>query len=243
MPLKDTGPVRLISKSVKDYYKDMLFAQRLKQCYEIASPRIQQYLKAEIDHVLKKINPRDIVLELGCGYGRVLYHLAQKASVAIGIDTSFSSLEMAKETIGDFSNCCLFNMDAVQLAFCNRVFDCVVCVQNGISAFHVDQQDLIKESIRVTSQGGRVLLSSYSDRFWDERLEWFIAQSEAGLLGEIDYEKTQKGVIVCKDGFTAATMRASDFLMLTQGMDLCVKIEEVDGSSVFYEIITPRSER
>ena len=183
-----------------DYYEDKLSAERLKRCYEIASPRIRQYLKAEIAYVLKKIHPSDIVLELGCGYGRILPALAQRAGTVIGIDTSLASLILASKMRANISNCRLMNMNAVQLAFNDRVFDCVVCIQNGISAFHLDQRDLVRESARVAKPGGRVLFSSYSDKFWEERLKWFEMQSEAGLLGEIDYERTRSGVIVCKDG-------------------------------------------
>ncbi len=226
---------------MKNYYADKLSANRLKQCYEIASPRIQQYLQAEIDYVLGKIDPDNIVLELGCGFGRVLYPLIHKTKKVIGIDTSLASLKMAKKILERFSNCFLFNMDAVHLAFQDREMDLVVCVQNGISAFHVDQKDLIEESIRVTRPGGRVLFSSYSDRFWEERLEWFKVQSEAHLLGEIDFNRTQRGTIVCRDGFTATTVRPPDFLELIRNMNLQVQIEEIDGSSIFYEIAIPLS--
>ena len=134
------------------------------------------------------------------------------------------------------SNCHLLNMDAIQLAFSDRVFDLVVCIQNGISAFHVDQQTLIQESIRVTKSGGKVLFSSYSDKFWEPRIEWFQLQADAGLLGEIDYEKTRNGVIVCKDGFKATTVRPKQFLSITRELSLKAKIVEVDESSIFCEI-------
>jgi 2-polyprenyl-6-hydroxyphenyl methylase/3-demethylubiquinone-9 3-methyltransferase len=127
-------------------------------------------------------------------------------------------------------------MDAARLGFQDRAFDCVVCIQNGISAFHVDKQVLISESVRVTRPGGNVLFSSYSDKFWKHRLEWFERQSEAGLLGEIDYENTKDGVIVCKDGFTATTVRGEDFLSLTARLNASVRIVEVDESSLFCEI-------
>jgi len=45
--------------SDKRYYNEKLSADKLKSCYEIAPPRIQQYLEAEVNHVLKKINPED----------------------------------------------------------------------------------------------------------------------------------------------------------------------------------------
>lgn len=219
------------------YYSDKLSAERLKRCYEIAPPRVRQYLEAEVNHVLQKIRLGDTVLELGCGYGRILPRLAQKARWVIGIDTSVSSLLLGREMFCGISNCHLLNMDAVQLAFRDRIFDRVVCIQNGISAFHVNQRDLIRESIRVAKPGGIVLFSSYSDKFWKDRLEWFQLQSEAGILGKIDSEKTRDGVIKCKDGFTATTVQPHQFLSLTAEFNADTRIVEVDESSLFCEII------
>jgi hypothetical protein len=115
-------------------------------------------------------------------------------------------------------------------------FDGVICIQNGISAIHVDQKDLIQESIRVTKPCGLVLFSTYSEKFWDDRLHWFQLQADAGLLGEIDYEKTGDGVIICKDGFKATTVSPEQFLKLISGMNVQATIVEVDESSIFCEI-------
>ena len=48
-------------------------------------------------------------------------------------------------------------------------FDVVVCIQNGISAFHVDRRLLIERAVRLARQGGQVLFSTYSERFWPDR--------------------------------------------------------------------------
>ncbi len=218
------------------YYSKKLSALRLKQCYEIAPPRVRQYLEAEINHILDRTRPGDHVLELGCGYGRVLLPLAEKVGFVIGIDTSYPNLLLGRQTISSIHNALLLEMNVVQLGFRDRIFDLVVCVQNGISAFHVNPQDLIRESIRVTKPGGTVLFSSDSDKFWDHRLEWFQLQSDAGLLGETDVEKTGGGVIVCKDGFRATTVGPEEFLSLTSDLDAETKIVEVDESSLFCEI-------
>jgi ubiquinone/menaquinone biosynthesis C-methylase UbiE len=220
----------------KDYYTDRLSADRLERCYEIASPRVQQYLKAEVDHVLGRINPGDIVLELGCGYGRVLQALAERASLSVGIDTSIASLMLARQRLSSLSRWALGQMDAVNLAFSGEVFDRVICIQNGISAFHVDQKGMIQESLRVTRKGGTVLFSSYSEKFWDSRLAWFEEQVRAGLLGEIDYLQSRDGRIACKDGFTASTVGAGQFLSLVSEIGADAKIVEVDESSLFCEI-------
>lgn len=221
---------------MKGYYEQKLSAGRLKKVYEIARPRVQQYFAAELSHVLEKIKPGDKVLDLGCGYGRIMPELAQKAGSVIGIDNSEPSLMLAQETIAGISNCLLATMNAVQMGFMKHTFDVVICIQNGISAFHVDQKEFIKESIRVTKPGGIALFSSYSEKFWDQRLEWFQMQADAGLLGEIDYEKTGSGVIICKDGFKATTVTPDRFLALTSDLGVEVDIVEVDESSLFCEI-------
>ena len=224
------------------YYSDKLSAERLRRCYEIAPLRVRQYLEAEVNHILQKISPGDVVLELGCGYGRIFPRLAQKAGWVIGIDTSLATLLLGQKMLSGISNYHLLNMNALQLAFRDQIFDRVVCIQNGISAFHVNQRDLIQESIRVAKPGGTILFSSYSDKFWKDRLEWFQLQSEAGLLGKIDHEKTRNGMIVCKDGFTATTVRPHQFLSLTAEFDVATRIVEVDESSLFCEIIPHETE-
>ena len=219
-----------------DYYSDKLSAERLKRVYEIAPPRVQQYFEAEVNHVMEKLHAGDLVLDLGCGYGRVIPSLARRAKSIVGIDTSFASLLMGQEMLSGISNYHLLQINALHLAFRDNSFDVVICIQNGISAFHVNQKELIKESIRVTKPEGTILFSSYSEKFWNHRLEWFRLQSEAGLLGEIDYENTKDGVIVCKDGFTATTVKPEQFISLTSDLNVDAKIVEVDESSVFCEI-------
>jgi 2-polyprenyl-6-hydroxyphenyl methylase/3-demethylubiquinone-9 3-methyltransferase len=219
-----------------EYYADSLSAGRLKRVYDLATPRVLQYLKAEIDHVLEHLKSDDTVLELGCGYGRVLPELAETARFVVGIDLAVDSLRFGPKLLRDVPNVCLAAMDAVRLGFEDETFDVVACIQNGISAFHVDQRELIEEALRVTRPGGIALFSSYSEKFWEPRLEWFRLQAKEGLLGELDEEKTGNGCIVCKDGFTATTVSPDEFLELSANLDAYVNIVEVDGSSVFCEL-------
>lgn len=218
------------------YYAEKLSAERLKRCYEIAPPRVKQYLEAEIEYVLDKLKATDRVLELGCGYGRVLQRLLGKSEKIVGIDTSFTSLRMTREFIGNSPSCHLIEMDAAELGFRKDCFDAVVCIQNGISAFAVNQRKLIEESVRVIRPGGIALFSSYSEHFWKDRLGWFRLQAKQGLIGEIDEAATGKGIIVCKDGFKASTVGPDDFAALTSGLPVLSKITEVDRSSLFCEI-------
>ena len=219
-----------------NYYAQKLSAERLRLCYEIAPPRIKQYLQAEIDFVLAKIKTSDLVLELGCGYGRVLQKILKKAKTVVGIDNSDASVRLGQEEIGEVSSLHILEMDAVNLGFKQGQFNVVVCIQNGLSAFRVDQRRLIEEAMRVTRSGGTVLFSSYSERFWNDRLGWFRLQSKLGLIGEIDEAATGNGVIVCKDGFRASTVSPDEFFLLASSLNIDPVFTEVDGSSTFYEI-------
>ncbi|GAK60362.1 hypothetical protein U27_00253 [Candidatus Vecturithrix granuli] len=218
------------------YYTEKLAAERLMRCYEIAPPRIRQYLEAEIEFCLSKITPADTVLELGCGYGRMLQRLIDKAQTVIGIDTSLSSLQLARKLLRNASALHLFCMNAIALGVADQTCDVVLCIQNGVSAFHVEQRVLLQEAVRVVRPGGKVLFSSYSEKFWTYRLEWFRLQAAHGLIGEIDEEATGNGVIVGKDGFHATTVSPEDFRTLAADAGFPATIVEVDHSSVLCEI-------
>jgi 2-polyprenyl-6-hydroxyphenyl methylase/3-demethylubiquinone-9 3-methyltransferase len=127
-------------------------------------------------------------------------------------------------------------MDAASLAFQDEKFDVVVCIQNGISAFKVNPQHLIQECVRITKSNGICLFSSYCEEFWEPRLEWFRLQSEEGLLGEIDWDETKDGTIVCYDGFKATTTSVHDFESLSRSVGIRPRNVKVDNSSLFLEI-------
>jgi SAM-dependent methyltransferase len=223
------------------YYDKKLAASSLEHCYQLAPPRVQQYLRAEVDFVAGRLRPTDVVLDLGCGYGRTLPDLARAAAFVVGIDTSEPSLALARERLGAFSNVLLAKMDASRLAFVDGSFDAVICIQNGISAFHVDQRELVREALRVLKPDGTAMFSSYSDRFWEHRLAWFEAQASAGLIGEIDRRRTGNGVITCTDGLTLTAVEQAEFTGLIAGLDAEVESTEVDESSWFYVLRRPPS--
>jgi len=50
---------------MKGYYRKKLAAERLQTCYEIAPPRVKEYLESEIDFVLERTAISQTVLELG----------------------------------------------------------------------------------------------------------------------------------------------------------------------------------
>jgi SAM-dependent methyltransferase len=219
------------------YYRERLSGVRLFRCYEVASERIRRYLDAEVEFVVSNVGGAGLVLELGCGYGRVMKAVSRFVSRVVGNDVSRESLEFASSYMESCRNYDVFLMDASRMGFSSGVFDCVFCVQNGISAFGVDRKRLVAEAVRVTKDRGVILFSSYSPKIWEARLEWFRKQSLFGLVGEIDEERTCDGTIVCKDGFRATTVSGDEFVELFGELGLDASIIEVDKSSVFCRVV------
>jgi SAM-dependent methyltransferase len=220
-------------RGMEDYYAERLAAEKLRLCYEIAPPRIQQYLRAELDFALEFIHAGDAVLDLGCGYGRTLPELAARAGSVTAIDNAPASIALARETIAPLANVEVLEMDAGALQFADGTFSVVLCLQNGISAFHRDPATLLREALRTCRPSGIALFSTYAEKFWPDRLEWFALQAEAGLLGEIDRERTKDGFIACKDGFTATTFTPDQFRSLAAVLAADFTLTEVDESSLF----------
>lgn len=214
-----------------NYYAEKLNSQKLFQVYETKIPRVKQYLQAEIDFVKENLSDTQRVLELGAGYGRIMRELAPYCGSIVGIDISEESVELGKEYLKDYHNASIAVMDVHRMKF-HQPFDVILCLQNGLSAMRSDVS-VLHAMIENLAPGGVAYFSSYSAKFWDFRLKWFEEQASKGLLGEIDYEKTKNGVIICKDGFQATTQSPEDFQKIGQELGYPYQLQEVDESSVF----------
>jgi 2-polyprenyl-6-hydroxyphenyl methylase/3-demethylubiquinone-9 3-methyltransferase len=217
------------------YYSRHLAGERLRRCYELAPPPVVRYLEAETSFILERISGHSRVLELGCGYGRVLADVQRRTSHLVGIDTAHESLRLARRLLGPESACRLIETDAEALGLRCDSFDLVFCIQNGLSAFNVDPKRVVAEAIRVARSGSRIICTSYSPRLWPHRLEWFRIQSAHGLLGEIDEQATGEGIIVCRDGFRAGTLGPDDFRTLLGAFGIIPNIVDLDGLSTCCE--------
>ncbi|MBU0517384.1 class I SAM-dependent methyltransferase [bacterium] len=218
------------------YYADKLSGERLDLCYQIAPPRVQQYLNAEIKHCLSLIGSKDRVLEIGCGYGRVLHRIAEVTKHAVGIDNSAENLRYGRYRFHLLERMAFNLMEAEDLAFEDSQFDVTLCIQNGLSAIKGNTIKIVEECLRVTKPGGRCLFSSYTDEFWPDRLEWFQMQAEEKCVGKIIQGLTGNGVIVCEDGFRATTMGRADYLEIAMTLNTDAVFTVVDGSSLFCKI-------
>jgi len=219
-------------EAVKNYYSGKLNAALLMEVYRTDLERVRQYLQAEISYVAGYLTGTERVLELGAGYGRIMKEIAPFAASILGLDISVDSVLFGREYLKDIPNCSLETADAHLIEYRSE-FEMVLCLQNGLSAMKGDPLNLVTRGVNALVKGGKAFFSTYSDKFWGPRVEWFEEQANKGLLGEIDRERTKDGKIVCLDGFTATTFSRDDLDGMGRATGLPYVIEEVDESSLF----------
>lgn len=204
----------------------------MRQVYALANDSVQAYLSGEIEFCRSKIRPGDKVLELGCGYGRIIKELASERHFVTGVDNAPSNIEATQSYLQDTDNVDVKLLDVQSLDFDDYSFDLVLCLQNGLSAFGLDPLVVLKEAWRVTKPSGRLVCSTYNDAFWPERLAWFRDQADAELLGAIDEEKTANGVIACTDGFVSRSTSEEDFQRFAESLCLNVDVSNLASGSL-----------
>ncbi len=218
-----------------NYYLENMNALKLYSVYQTQIERVKQYLYREIEFVQSQLPPGSTVLEMGAGYGRVMKRLSPGAKFIYGFDISESSVAFGQEYLKQCQNCRLSVLNVLELDG-KMKFDAVLCLQNGLSAIKGNSGRLVEIATGLLKEDGKAFFSSYSAKFWDVRLAWFQEQADKGLLGEIDYDNTGDGKIVCRDGFTATTFSFDDMERLGEASGFQYMVQEVDDSSIFLTI-------
>lgn len=216
----------------ENYYTKRLNAQHLFQVYQTRYPKVRQYLESEIAFVRSQFKGIESVLELGAGYGRIMKELAANCKEIVGIDISEENVQFGQEYLSGVLNANIQVMDAHNIQL-DMPFDVVLCLQNALSAMKTEPLDYVKKITALLSPGGRAFISSYSEKFWEHRLMWFLEQAQKGLLGEVDMERSKNGIIVSKDGFRAITYSQDDMHSIGKESGFPYEIREVDDSSIF----------
>ncbi|MCP4430248.1 MAG: class I SAM-dependent methyltransferase [Gammaproteobacteria bacterium] len=220
---------------IDNYYLRRLSGNHLKQVYDLADSKVVAYLKGEIEFCRRFIAPGYRVLELGCGYGRILKSLASSEYHLEGIDNAPDNIELALEHVGLLQNVSVRKADVTSIDSPDNSYDLVLCMQNGLSAFGNNPLNVVRESCRVLNETGKLICCTYSEKIWPDRLKWFREQSNAGLLSPVDEGKTGNNIVVCQDGFTSSAMSRSEFKFISNELNLAHEIYEIESGSLICE--------
>lgn len=107
------------------------------------------------------INPTDVVLEIGCGVGRVGKHLASRCQRWTGADVSPHMLKFAAERLANFSNVEFVELSGNDLRpIADRSIDLVYCTVVFMHLEGWDRYSYVEEAFRVLRPGGKLYVDN-----------------------------------------------------------------------------------
>jgi SAM-dependent methyltransferase len=119
------------------------------------------------DRVIEALapQPRERVLDVGCGTGGVALRAARTGAEVVGVDISADQLAKARAAAEADGLAIRFDEeDCQQLPYAAGAFDVVVSVFGAI--FAPDRERTASELARVTRAGGRLLLTAWPEDAW-----------------------------------------------------------------------------
>lgn len=140
------------------------FANIFRDWAEHSEGEVRTFLRAEIRYLKTHLKKDARVLDVGCGYGRVL-KLLQKGSWELwGMDNSSSELRQAKQYIGRAPNIHLVLGDVRKTGFSQEFFDVAYVTGNTFGNLGRSKVPILKELTRIVRKGGSIIVTTYNEK-------------------------------------------------------------------------------
>jgi SAM-dependent methyltransferase len=127
------------------------------------------------------VQPGDLVLDLGCGFGRHAYEFARRGASIVALDAGRDEVTQVRATFGvmaeegeidlDRSRIGAVQGDALHLPFADGTFDRVVCSE--VLEHLLDDEGAMAELSRVLSPSGTMAVTV--PRFGPELINWALS--------------------------------------------------------------------
>lgn len=164
-----------------DFFARKEQAEFISRVYAETPLVIQKYFRQESELLQKSLAGAHRVLEVGCGFGRVLESVPGDVTYS-GVDISRHNLAEAKSRNPRGDWIC---GDATSLPFKPGSFDVVFCVQNTLGNMEGLEEKVMSEMRRVCRSRGRVILSVYSEDSFETRRLWYDRLVDIGIFRRV----------------------------------------------------------
>lgn len=142
-----------------------------EQVLEAPTPAYKELFEAEQKYLVENITPGTKVLDIGCGEGRNMASiLKQTPYVLYGIDNDQKAVDDALKNFNGIDTVKVIKAEAINLPFENETFDTAIMFH---VFYNLDKQKIqaLKESARVLKKEGILILSTFAETAFEERMK------------------------------------------------------------------------
>lgn len=182
-----------------------------------------EWTKKEIIEFTKFLKNDSVVLEVGCGWGRILKSLAPHCKKIIGIDNSDVEIKEAKFFLADVSNSEMFYEDGEKTHFPDDYFDVIILAGNTFGNLGDKKEKVINEITRILKESGKILLSVYANGAKDLRIK---AYRDIGLKADLK----EDGTVIFEGGLLSEEFSKQQLEIIFKKFGL--KVQFVDINSI-----------
>jgi ubiquinone/menaquinone biosynthesis C-methylase UbiE len=152
-----------------ELYDRNYFLSHCEGYREFAAGVLSSRLKKALRYLPDKEKQR--ILDIGCGRGEFVQHLAKRGHSCEGIDYSRDAIDIAGECAGKsldkqgLQNCRFQIMDAQAMQFDNDVFDAIFMLDVVEHLHPLELDRVFQESRRVLKPGGKLIIHTVPNKW------------------------------------------------------------------------------
>ncbi len=163
------------------YSKEYFLSDRCDGYKEFLNNKDLSYIKKK---QLKLLAPQkgDMILDIGCGRGEVLYHCAKNQAVVFGIDYSKDALKISRTTLEEAGKAYLCCSLASPLPFKSEIFDKIIIGDVIEHLTPEDTENCIMELSRILKKNGFALVHT-SPNVYFRKIVLPILEFVLGIIG------------------------------------------------------------
>ncbi|MFH0859781.1 MAG: class I SAM-dependent methyltransferase [Candidatus Altiarchaeota archaeon] len=128
-------------------------------CDGYTKEQFEESGKSTVDNILLTVMPKNaIILDVGCGIGRIDSYLASYCKQLHCVDISDEMITIARDRLKKFQNVFVYRADARELEFSDNTFDFIF---SFLVVQHMNKEDsfvALTEIFRVLKKGGKALI-------------------------------------------------------------------------------------
>ncbi len=166
------------------------------------TPLVKDFKKKELEFFKENIPKGASVFEAGCGEGRVLKSLSEKASFLAGIDINNSLVEKAREKFKGNKHVEFFCENMLKTHFADSIFDYGILSMNTLGNLGKNKVAALVELKRILKNNGKIFIVVYSEKALEERIRHYTDLYKFEML---DKEKGKVKLFCSFDGINPIT--------------------------------------